>query len=294
VKEQYLHVAHARAALAFAEEVATSAGKSLDLNRARYPKVIDEGTLARFETAKLEADRQVDKAMLTVRTAQLGLAYLLGVRSVVPDFGVDASMMAASTVPPALSAASESSLLAAAMQHRPDRAAVALLTERAEAQIALAKRLKFPDFVLSLQYQQIGNGQDAIQPPTLSFGITVPLPLFYSYAGEVKKGEAELALHSVEQQKVDAAIVAEVSTAWASFVSARKRVERMEGALLTSAQKARDITELQFNAGQVPLMDFLDAQRTYIATHVEYLDDLTDYWSAIFRLEQAVGTELRK
>ena len=47
---------------------------------------------------------------------------------------------------------------------------------------------------------------------------------------------------------------------------ARKLVERMETALLASAKKARDITEIQFNAGSAPLMDFLDAQRIYIAT----------------------------
>ena len=41
-------------------------------------------------------------------------------------------------------------------------------------------------------------------------------------------------------------------------------------------------------------MDFLDAQRTYIATNVEYLQDLTNYWTAVFQLEQAVGMELRQ
>jgi cobalt-zinc-cadmium efflux system outer membrane protein len=40
-------------------------------------------------------------------------------------------------------------------------------------------------------------------------------------------------------------------------------------------------------------MDYLDAQRTYIATNVEYLQDLTNYWTAVFQVEQAVGTELR-
>ena len=46
--------------------------------------------------------------------------------------------------------------------------------------------------------------------------------------------------------------------------------------------------------GAATLMDFLDAERTYIATNVEYFQDLTAYWTAIFQLEQAVGVELRK
>ena len=72
-------------------------------------------------------------------------------------------------------------------------------------------------------------------------------------------------------------------------------VERMEGGgLLSRAKFARDNTEIQYRAGKVALIDFLDASRTYIATTVEYLQDLTNYWTAVYQLEQAVGTELRK
>ena len=93
---------------------------------------------------------------------------------------------------------------------------------------------------------------------------------------------------------MQASIVAEVGTAYATWITARKLVERMETALLASAKKARDITEIQFNAGSAPLMDFLDAQRIYITTNVEYLQNLSNYWTAIYALEQAVGMELRK
>jgi cobalt-zinc-cadmium efflux system outer membrane protein len=41
-------------------------------------------------------------------------------------------------------------------------------------------------------------------------------------------------------------------------------------------------------------MDFLDAQRTYIATNIEYLQDLSNYWTAVFQMEQAVGMELHR
>jgi len=294
VKQAYVGVAYARAYLDFAKDVQAAATRSLELNKLRYPKVIDEGTLARVETAKLESDQGVDTALQQLRNAQLGLAFLLGARSTVPNYEVDTSMMKASIVPGALAGATEDNLVKLAMEHRPDIAVVNLLKERAEAQIALARRLKFPDFILSLQYSQTGTGQNAIQPPTLMFGVTIPLPLFYSYQGEIKKGEAELALQSIQATKVLATIDAEVGTAYATWITARKLVERMETALLASAKKARDITEIQFNAGSAPLMDFLDAQRIYIATNVEYLQNLSNYWTAIYQLEQAVGMELRK
>jgi cobalt-zinc-cadmium efflux system outer membrane protein len=41
-------------------------------------------------------------------------------------------------------------------------------------------------------------------------------------------------------------------------------------------------------------MDYLDAQRTFIAVNQEYLENLASYWAAVFRLEQAVGVDLRR
>lgn len=294
VKQAYVQVAQARAALDFSKETAEAAAKSLELNKLRYPKVIDEGTLARVETAKLESDQAVDMALQNLRSAQIALGFLLGARSVVPDFAVDESLMKGGTVPPALANASEDGLVRMALEHRADLLLQQALKERGEAEITLGKRLKFPDFILSLQYSQTGTGNNAIQPPTLMFGITIPLPLFYTYSGEVKKGEADVAIADITHTKVEAQIVNDVSTAFAQFVAARKLVDRMETTLLASAKKARDITEFQFNAGAAPLMDFLDAQRTFIATRVEYLQDLTNLWTAVFQIEQAVGLELRK
>ena len=63
---------------------------------------------------------------------------------------------------------------------------------------------------------------------------------------------------------------------------------------LRSAKTARDITRTQYERGAGTLIDLLDAQRTYIATNVEYIQDLTSYWTAVSQLEQAVGMELRQ
>jgi outer membrane protein TolC len=41
-------------------------------------------------------------------------------------------------------------------------------------------------------------------------------------------------------------------------------------------------------------MDYLDAQRTFIAANLEYIQDLTAYWTAVAQLEAAVGMEFRK
>jgi len=67
----------------------------------------------------------------------------------------------------------------------------------------------------------------------------------------------------------------------------------MEKQLKPAAERAFSITRLQYDKGAATLMDFLDAQRTYIATNVEYLQDLANYWTAVYQVEEAVGMELR-
>ncbi len=85
----------------------------------------------------------------------------------------------------------------------------------------------------------------------------------------------------------------DVETAHAAFVSSEQLVKRMEGRLLERSARAKDLVSFQYQKGAASLLEFLDAQRTYIATNIEYLQDLTAYWMAVFKLEQAVGMEFR-
>jgi cobalt-zinc-cadmium efflux system outer membrane protein len=50
---------------------------------------------------------------------------------------------------------------------------------------------------------------------------------------------------------------------------------------------------LQYQKGAASLLEYLDAQRTFIANNVEYLQDLTNYWTAVYQLEAAIGVDLR-
>jgi cobalt-zinc-cadmium efflux system outer membrane protein len=290
IKQAYIQVALALQALSFAKDVAAANQQTVELNSRKYKAgAINEGDLARVETAKLEADQAVDTATLNVRTARLQLAYLLGSRGRVPDFDVETDILKY-RVPGSLASANPDGLVKSAFDTRPDLKALGYQRARAQAQIDLAKRQRFPDIALSAQY----TPTSAAQPQTLSFGVTVPLPLFYQQQGEIRRAEADYDTQSLQQAKLTAQVVSDVETAFASFSASRRLVERMETTLLDRARTARDITQRQFQGGTANLIDFLDAQRTFIATNLEYLQDLTNYWTAVFALEQAVGVELRK
>lgn len=292
VKQAWISVVAADAALRFAKEVQASASRTLEFNRARFPGKIDEGALARIETAKLETDRQVATATSAVRLTKVGLAFLLGVRDAVPAFDVPEDGLAFA-VPGKLAGASESALRLSAFEHRPDWLASKVVVERAEDSLTLANRMRFPDVQLFASYTQLGVGQSAVQPPTLSFGLTITLPSLYRYEGEIRKAKADIDASGVNQKKLEAQIAADVASAFETWTTQRQLVERTQAELLPRAKKARDITEAQFSEGKAQLVDYLDAQRTFIAANVEHLQDLTNYWTAVYQLEQAVGTELR-
>lgn len=293
VKSAYAQVAQSQRALAFAKDTQATNVKTLELFQARLRSgAINEGDLARIQTQKLEADQAVDQALQGLRQARVALAFLLGVRGPIPDYSVDDHILDF-VVPETLRSADEDHLLRLAFDHRPDLLAQGYQRASAEAGIALAKRLRFPDITLSAQYAQTGIGQYAIQPPTISFGISAPIPLFYQQQGEIRKAEANYDTQSVQQTKTTAQVVSDVGSAVAAFETARTLVERMEKQLKPAAERAFSITRLQYDKGAANLMDFLDAQRTFIAINVEYLQDLANYWTAVYQVEEAVGMELR-
>jgi cobalt-zinc-cadmium efflux system outer membrane protein len=292
VKQAYVQVVVAKGAQDFTKEVQGTMTQSYDINKLRYPAVINEGDLARIEVQKLEADQAVDQAKLAVRQGQIGLGFLLGVRGVVPDFDVERTLLK-SAVPASLQNATEQSLLQAALTNRADLRAWGFSREAAEAELSLAKRQRFPDVALFANYTQFGTGPDAVQPPTVTVGLSFNLPIFYQQQGEVKRAEADIGTATVQREKALAQVVSDVTAAWAQYTAARELVQRVETIILDRAKKARDIVDLQFKGGTATLMDFLDAERQYIAANQEHLQDLALYWGSVFALEQAIGAELK-
>jgi outer membrane protein, heavy metal efflux system len=293
IKQQYLQVAMFQRLVDFAKEVRRAATQTFELNRVRLRTgAISEAELLKAEVAKLEAEQAVDQARQSRRAARVALAFLLGVRGPLPAFRVDADVLRF-RVPDALARASLPALHAQALAQRPDLRAAGLQRDRAEASIRLARRMIITDVALSLSYSQEGTAPSAIQPPTLTAGLGLTLPIFYQRQGEVTKAKADLRQQVLQRAKVEAQVAADIAGALAAFLSTRRLVERMEKRLLEAARRTRELVAVQYRKGAASLLEYLDATRTYIANNVEYQQDLAAYWTAVFQLELAVGKDLR-
>ena len=248
---------------------------------------------SRWRRTAASAARAVDGARSDLRSAQVAVAFLLGVRGLVPEFDVVPGPLESSTVPGPLATATKDSLVARALERRPDVVAARRQAERSGIAVSLASRQRIPDVTLSFDYAQQGTTPSAITPPTFIVGLSVPIPLFYQQQGEIQRAEADRRTQAIAIARAEATAASDVETSWGTYVAARARVQRMEGGLLERARTARDLVTIQYQKGAASLLDLLDAQRTFIATRVEYLQDLGAYWTAIFRLEQAAGVTLR-
>jgi cobalt-zinc-cadmium efflux system outer membrane protein len=294
VKSSYFQVVQSRAAYEFAKDVQQASQHELDLNQERLTGgKINEGDFERIRQTALEAMQAVDTASQNLRQAKVALGFLLGVRGRVPDYDVDKEALKF-FVPQPIASNSADGLLKVAFDKRPDLRGLGFQEERAKAGISLARRQVFPDISVGVQYTQTGTGTSAIQPPTLGVSLTGNLPIFYQQQGEIRQAQADLATQSLTRGQTTSQVVSDVENAYAAYVGSRTLVERMESALLASAKKALDITKLQWLAGKANLTDYLDARQAFIATNVEYLSDLTNYWTAVAQLEAAVGTDLRQ
>jgi cobalt-zinc-cadmium efflux system outer membrane protein len=292
VKTQLVVLAGAQARLVVARQVRDALARTVDLDRLKYPGSIDEGELARIEREKLEADNVVDRSAYAVVDASLALAFLLGDRSDTPPTYAATADVLPFRVPPRLADTTAAALTRRAWGVRADLHQADVEVGRTAAAIDLASRERIPTVGWTLAYTQTGNGTTAIQPPTVTLALNIPIPVLYQQQGEIGRARADRDAATVDRERTAAKIAVEVNSHYAEVLAHRRVVERMERSLLDRARVARDITELQYRAGAATLIDYLDAQRAYAETTGAHVDALVSYWSAIFQLEAAVGEEL--
>jgi cobalt-zinc-cadmium efflux system outer membrane protein len=292
LRQSYLQTVAARQALTTQREAQETLGRLVDLNRARYQHgAISEVEVLKAETEKLTTDQDVERANQALSVTKSQLAFLLGVRQRVLTFEVDAQLPEYA-VPSALQGANVDGLLTMARKQRPDLQGATLNRNRAEASVRASQRLRFPDIELSAGVSGQGSGTDAINPPTYSVGLTLTPPIFNRFEGEIAKAKADLTTQKTQLAKTEASVLQDVVTAFAQFNSTRKLVERAERELLDHSKRTRDLVQMQYQKGAATLLEYLDAQRIFISTKLDWENDLADYWLAVSLIGQAVGTEI--
>ncbi len=289
LQQQYLSAALFQMEVAFYLEMQRAGAQTLSLLNARYHSgAISEAEQAKAETSKLQSDQALSTARQNLRLAELALAFLLGARAPISELTLDTDMFRARPSDP-LSHKSSSELLQIALQNRPDLHAAFLRKLQAEQSIERVLRNRLPDVTISAQYTQQGTGQYALQPPTLTGSLGITLPLLYQSQGELAHAQSNSTTQTLAYEKLLAQVVTDVESGQTALRGAQERIDILENRMLERARTARDLVRLQYQRGATSLLEYLDAQRTYSATQIQYFEEIERYFTAVFQLEQAVA-----
>jgi cobalt-zinc-cadmium efflux system outer membrane protein len=141
----------------------------------------------------------------------------------------------------------------------------------------------------SLQYER----NPPISPPgqvnTVGVGLSLPLPLWDHFTGEILAAKAAREQSEAQLDKVRTQAAAYVAAARVAYHEAYQRARRYETSLVPkSAEVARSVS-YAYGKGGASVIDLLEAERNDNAIRVAAVQSQADAASAAVALEAALG-----
>ena len=181
--------------------------------------------------------------------------------------------------------------LALAQQNRPDIRALQIQINRARADTVVEKRNAYPE--VSLSAGRINEYPEVRQPDLATsgwqVGLTATVPLFNRNQGNRAKANAVLvrATHEYRAGVID--LRAEVEEADQNFRTAFKKATTISQEEVSLAIRVRDSIMDSYKRGARPLIEVLDAERSYREIYRNYITSRADYWRAMYVYNATIG-----
>ncbi len=175
-----------------------------------------------------------------------------------------------------------------ALASRPDIKAAELNVEAADTGLKLAESQRVRDVVAGGQYSRTGSDN--------TVGVVVGLPLKIGPRATAAIAQATSSKLQAEAQLrlVRTQALTDVEKAFTGYQVSRDRLRLFTGGALTTADDVRRIEEIAYRDGAKGLLDYLDAQRTYNQTLVDYNQTRFDFLMSLYQLEFATGSAIVK
>jgi outer membrane protein, heavy metal efflux system len=190
-------------------------------------------------------------------------------------------------------AATVEQAIAMALENRPDILALRQRVAKARQDEVVERRNAWPDasfgFGVTRQFQQsIGV------PNVTAWGASVEigLPLFDRNQGNRAKARSASVQATCELSAATAELRADVARASESLQAALEIATQLTQVELDLASQVRDSIKKAYDAGGRPLIEMIDAQRSYRETYRAYITSRADYWRALSQYECALGKRL--
>ena len=196
--------------------------------------------------------------------------------------------------PPILNAMPLEEAFAMARQNRPDIRALRMGVGRARADVHLENRNARPEVTAfagvgreyaSFEDIEAGNYNN------WGIGLTVSIPLFDRNQGNRMAARSALTQSNREYQLGIVELRAEIVEADRELRTAHRRANIFATEEVRLAREVRDIMIEGWRAGGTPLIDVLDAERSYRETMRLFITSRADYWRAFYTYNSVVGVD---
>src|SRR3546814_6336304 len=101
--------------------------------------------------------------------------------------------------------------------------------------------------------------------------VSVPLPVFDRNRGNISAARSDVAAAIARRENAVVNAQAEIGNAQAELEAAEARLGALEGRGIEQAREGVRLAELSYRAGKSSLVEYIDAQQAYSATHAELL-----------------------
>ncbi len=233
-------------------------------NQLRYKnQVITQTELYRTELLSRQYEIQYKSAVQELSNTKKQLGLLMGVQD---NISIDTTDDFMTDFPPT----SPEDLLSQALSDRSDILAAKQWVEVSDSNIKLQKSLAYPQPEFGLIY----NPQN--QVPYFGFSFGIELPFTNRNQGEIKKShiekkQAEFQLSAIERQ-----LETEVKTAYESYQLNQQNIRSFE-TVVEQSQIILDNVKYAYLRGGTTIIDFLEAQRSWLETQQQYYEAVQEF-----------------
>lgn len=258
--------------------------KALDdverLQRLRVDKGdLSELDLLRIQQQRFQFESDAADAQQALALAQVSLRQTIGQDLIPENFEVSGAFALKEV------RARPEELYRQAAERRADLKAAQAQLEKAHADNRLAQAYAVPNFAPSVGYCWADNNSCY----GFTVGFSLDLPLFNRNQGEIQRtardAERVGALTSFAQMQIRS----DVDAALTQLENARIKLVSLRDIYFPKAKEIRARVELAYRRGAANLLDFLDAERTYRAVTLAYINSQGTYDIAVYQLEAAIG-----
>jgi cobalt-zinc-cadmium efflux system outer membrane protein len=284
VKRTYYESVLARVLLDIEQENRDNFEGLVKFNTVRFEEgYIAEGDLIKVRLERTKFDFAVANAELALRRAKIRLLELIGERDFERALRVETSNRL--QVPPVdLNLAQ---LKETALVNRPEIKVAEAQLALAQSSIKLERSEAKGEVTPYVGYKRVGVDN------TVLAGVTVPLPIGNRNQSGIARAEAEQKVSETNLNLVRNRTLAEVEAAYRAYETAREQVRAYEAGLLKQADESREIQLGAYQEGATELITLIEAQKTRTEVRANYYRAIFDYYTSIFQLELATGTDVK-